>query len=103
MVQIIGLLVISVARNGSSDPNDESLGALEKGGGGKSKSIILRRWMQILCMPYHCQFSFVRRIIMYRKLMCLFSFVLGLGLFGIAVNAQNQIRNWEFDEPFVTG
>ena len=29
--------------------------------------------------------------------------VLGLWLSGTAANAQNQIRNWEFDEPFVTG
>jgi hypothetical protein len=26
-----------------------------------------------------------------------------LGLFGTVADAQNQIRNWEFDEPFVTG
>ena len=29
--------------------------------------------------------------------------VLVVGLFGAVADAQNQIRNWEFDEPFVTG
>jgi len=29
--------------------------------------------------------------------------LLVVGLFGTAADAQNQIRNWEFDEPFVTG
>ena len=29
--------------------------------------------------------------------------VLAVGLFGTVADAQNQIRNWEFDEPFVTG
>jgi hypothetical protein len=33
----------------------------------------------------------------------LVSAVLLVGLLGVAADAQNQIRNWEFDEPFVTG
>ncbi len=42
---------------------------------------------------------------MHRKLIYLVCTVLVLGLWlsGTVVNAQNQIRNWEFDEPFVTG
>ena len=40
---------------------------------------------------------------MCRELICLVFFVLVLGLSGMPANAQNQIRNWEFDEPFVTG
>ncbi len=41
---------------------------------------------------------------MCKQLIYLISFVLVLGLSLTNVtNAQNQIRNWEFDEPFVTG
>jgi len=40
---------------------------------------------------------------MYRKLLWGVSFVLVFGLSGMPAIAQNQIRNWEFDEPFVTG
>ncbi|MHC4593955.1 MAG: LamG-like jellyroll fold domain-containing protein [Planctomycetota bacterium] len=40
---------------------------------------------------------------MCKKLIYVVSFVLVFGLFGLRADAQNQIRNWEFDEPFVTG
>lgn len=39
---------------------------------------------------------------MSRNLICVVTFMAVLGLFGVAADAQNQIRNWEFDEPLDT-
>jgi len=39
---------------------------------------------------------------MSRNLICVVTFMAVLGLFGVAAEAQNQIRNWEFDEPLDT-
>jgi hypothetical protein len=51
----------------------------------------------------HFYLNFLRRIIMRRiYLVCTF-LVLGLWLSGTVAVAQNQIRNWEFDEPLVVG
>ncbi len=39
---------------------------------------------------------------MSRNLVCAVTFMAVLGLFAVGADAQNQIRNWEFDEPLDT-